>query len=82
MIERRDVARHLDDVVQRHAGRLVQLEQEQVRDRSARVIVVDQAKTVITNFHALKLRERLRTCGIHPEPRFSDHAPHIVDYRN
>jgi exodeoxyribonuclease III len=26
------------------------------------------------------LRERLRSCAIHPEPRFSDHAPFAVDY--
>lgn len=26
------------------------------------------------------LRERLHDCAIHPEPRFSDHAPFAVDY--
>lgn len=26
------------------------------------------------------LRERLRDCAIHPEPRFSDHAPYAVSY--
>lgn len=26
------------------------------------------------------LRERLRACEIHPEPRLSDHAPYVVDY--
>jgi exodeoxyribonuclease-3 len=26
------------------------------------------------------LRDRLRGCAIHPEPRFSDHAPYVVDY--
>ena len=26
------------------------------------------------------LRERLRACSVHPEPRFSDHAPFVVDY--
>ena len=26
------------------------------------------------------LRDRLRACAIHPEPRFSDHAPFSVDY--
>ncbi|MFC4727389.1 exodeoxyribonuclease III [Coralloluteibacterium thermophilus] len=26
------------------------------------------------------LRPRLRGCSIHPEPRFSDHAPFVVDY--
>jgi exodeoxyribonuclease-3 len=26
------------------------------------------------------LRPRLRGCAIHPEPRFSDHAPFVVDY--
>ena len=26
------------------------------------------------------LRERLRACAIHPQPRFSDHAPYVVDY--
>jgi len=26
------------------------------------------------------LRDRLRACAIHPEPRFSDHAPFVVDY--
>ncbi|HRQ65429.1 MAG TPA: exodeoxyribonuclease III [Xanthomonadaceae bacterium] len=26
------------------------------------------------------LRPRLRDCAIHPEPRFSDHAPYTVDY--
>ncbi|MGA9420916.1 MAG: exodeoxyribonuclease III [Rhodanobacteraceae bacterium] len=26
------------------------------------------------------LRERLRACAIHPQPRFSDHAPYCVDY--
>ncbi|MGN7726896.1 exodeoxyribonuclease III [Luteimonas sp. 22616] len=27
------------------------------------------------------LRDRLKACSIHPEPRFSDHAPFVVDYR-
>ncbi|MCD9028046.1 exodeoxyribonuclease III [Luteimonas sp. BDR2-5] len=27
------------------------------------------------------LRERVRACSVHPEPRFSDHAPLVVDYR-
>ena len=27
------------------------------------------------------LRERLHDCSIHPDPRFSDHAPYLVDYR-
>jgi exodeoxyribonuclease III len=27
------------------------------------------------------LAERLQDCAIHPEPRFSDHAPYAVDYR-
>jgi exodeoxyribonuclease-3 len=27
------------------------------------------------------LRSRLKACSIHPLPRFSDHAPYIVDYR-
>jgi exodeoxyribonuclease-3 len=26
------------------------------------------------------LRDRLKACSIHPEPRFSDHAPFLVDY--
>jgi exodeoxyribonuclease-3 len=26
------------------------------------------------------LRDRLKACAIHPEPRFSDHAPFVVDY--
>jgi exodeoxyribonuclease-3 len=26
------------------------------------------------------LRDRLKACSIHPEPRFSDHAPFVVDY--
>jgi exodeoxyribonuclease-3 len=26
------------------------------------------------------LRHRLKACSIHPEPRFSDHAPYVVDY--
>ena len=26
------------------------------------------------------LRERLKSCTIHPEPRFSDHAPYVVEY--
>lgn len=26
------------------------------------------------------LHDRLRACSIHPEPRFSDHAPFVVDY--
>ena len=26
------------------------------------------------------LRDRLKACPIHPEPRFSDHAPFVVDY--
>ncbi len=26
------------------------------------------------------LRGRLRACAIHPQPRFSDHAPYVVDY--
>ena len=25
---------------------------------------------------------RARDCAIHPEPRFSDHAPYVVDYAN
>jgi len=25
---------------------------------------------------------RARGCAIHPEPRFSDHAPYVVDYAN
>ena len=29
--QRRDVVRHLDDVVERHAGRLLELEEQQVR---------------------------------------------------
>ena len=28
-----------------------------------------------------RLAERLRAASIHPEPRFSDHAPYRVDYR-
>ncbi|MGH9382594.1 MAG: exodeoxyribonuclease III [Thermoanaerobaculia bacterium] len=28
------------------------------------------------------LRKRLRTCEVHPEPRVSDHAPYVVDYRD
>ncbi|NCT68737.1 MAG: exodeoxyribonuclease III [Rhodanobacteraceae bacterium] len=27
------------------------------------------------------LRERLKACSIHAEPRFSDHAPYLVEYR-
>ncbi|MFI4969162.1 MAG: exodeoxyribonuclease III [Lysobacterales bacterium] len=27
------------------------------------------------------LRARLQRCAIHPAPRFSDHAPYVVDYR-
>lgn len=27
------------------------------------------------------LRDRLKGCAIHPVPRFSDHAPYVVDYR-
>lgn len=26
------------------------------------------------------LRSRLKRCSIHPQPRFSDHAPYLVDY--
>lgn len=26
------------------------------------------------------LRDRVRACAVHPEPRFSDHAPYVVDY--
>lgn len=26
------------------------------------------------------LRDKLKACAIHPEPRFSDHAPYAVDY--
>jgi exodeoxyribonuclease III len=26
------------------------------------------------------LRDRLRACAMHPQPRFSDHAPFVVDY--
>jgi len=26
------------------------------------------------------LRDRLRACAIHAEPKFSDHAPVVVDY--
>ncbi|MGH8076360.1 MAG: exodeoxyribonuclease III [Lysobacter sp.] len=26
------------------------------------------------------LRDRLRACSVHPSPRFSDHAPFVVDY--
>jgi exodeoxyribonuclease-3 len=26
------------------------------------------------------LRDRLKACSIHPEPRFSDHAPYLVEY--
>jgi len=26
------------------------------------------------------LRDKLRACSIHPAPRFSDHAPFVVDY--
>ncbi len=28
------------------------------------------------------LRDRLLACAVHPEPRFSDHAPYVVDYRD
>ncbi len=31
-------------------------------------------------FATPSLRERLKRCSIHPEPRFSDHAPYLVDY--
>lgn len=31
-------------------------------------------------FATPSLRERLLGCSIHPEPRFSDHAPYVVDY--
>ena len=31
-------------------------------------------------FATPSLRPRLRDCSIHPEPRFSDHAPYVVDY--
>lgn len=27
------------------------------------------------------LRDRVVACSVHPEPRFSDHAPYVVDYR-
>jgi exodeoxyribonuclease III len=27
------------------------------------------------------LRDRVSACAVHPEPRFSDHAPYVVDYR-
>jgi len=27
------------------------------------------------------LRDRVQACAVHPEPRFSDHAPLVVDYR-
>jgi len=27
------------------------------------------------------LRDRVAACAVHPEPRFSDHAPLVVDYR-
>jgi exodeoxyribonuclease-3 len=27
------------------------------------------------------LRDKLKACSIHPEPRFSDHAPFVVDYK-
>jgi exodeoxyribonuclease-3 len=26
------------------------------------------------------LREAVRACAVHPQPRFSDHAPYVVDY--
>jgi exodeoxyribonuclease-3 len=26
------------------------------------------------------LRERLKDCAIFPEPKFSDHAPYLVEY--
>ncbi|MGN6150893.1 MAG: exodeoxyribonuclease III, partial [Lysobacteraceae bacterium] len=26
------------------------------------------------------LRDRVRGCAIHKDPRFSDHAPYVVDY--
>ena len=26
------------------------------------------------------LASRLRACAVHPQPRFSDHAPYVVDY--
>jgi exodeoxyribonuclease-3 len=26
------------------------------------------------------LRDRLKACSIHPAPRFSDHAPYLVEY--
>ncbi|MEP7096708.1 MAG: exodeoxyribonuclease III [Dokdonella sp.] len=31
-------------------------------------------------FATPSLRTRLKQCSIHPEPRFSDHAPYLVDY--
>ena len=31
-------------------------------------------------FATPSLRDRLRGCSIHPEPRLSDHAPYVVDY--
>ena len=31
-------------------------------------------------FATPSLRERLQRCSIHPTPRFSDHAPYLVDY--
>ena len=31
-------------------------------------------------FATPSLRDRLRGCSIHPTPRFSDHAPFVVDY--
>ena len=31
-------------------------------------------------FATPSLRDRLLGCAIHPEPRFSDHAPYVVDY--
>ena len=26
------------------------------------------------------LAKKLRACAVHPQPRFSDHAPYVVDY--
>lgn len=31
-------------------------------------------------FATPSLRDRIKACAIHPEPRFSDHAPYVVDY--
>jgi exodeoxyribonuclease-3 len=31
-------------------------------------------------FATPSLRAKLKHCAIHPQPRFSDHAPYVVDY--